>query len=281
MTVGALKPFLKWAGGKRWLTSSGALPSVVASAQYIEPFLGSAAVFFHLRPTRAILSDLNGELVHLYRVMRDHPVELAQHMERHHELHARDHYYAVRSILPTGPVARAARFLYLNRTCWNGLYRVNVKGEFNVPIGTKSSVLFSDDDFEAVANTLSAAELLCSDFEPVIARAQKGDVVFADPPYTARHNLNGFLKYNERIFSWADQVRLAECLQEAVRRGASVIVTNANHASVRELYAGVFKYQELSRASVLAASPGRRGRTTEALFTANVIDLSTREPPEG
>lgn len=269
MTAPKVKPFLKWAGGKRWLSSSGVLPETGQYQRYIEPFLGSGAVYFHLRPRTAVLADVNGELIHLYRTIRDNWAPFGVAMEQHQRQHCREHYYAVRSSVPSDDIARAARFLYLNRTCWNGLYRVNRKGNFNVPIGTKSTVLFSDDDFESIATVLAKAELISSDFEPVIERAKAGDLVFVDPPYTVRHNLNGFLKYNESIFSWADQVRLSDCVKAAVKRGAAVIVTNANHECVVDLYKDAFAYRELTRASVLAASSARRGLTTEAIFFAN------------
>jgi len=270
VSVRRIKPFLKWAGGKRWLTSSGVLPDAGQYKRYIEPFLGSAAVYFHLQPRAAILSDVNADLMELFRTIRDNSSAFRDAMEQHQREHSRDYYYAVRMSEPSDDIGRAARFLYLNRTCWNGLYRVNRKGEFNVPIGTKDSVLFCDDDFQGIARVLAGAELIASDFEPVIDRAKVGDLVFVDPPYTVRHNFNGFLKYNESIFSWADQVRLSECVKAAVDRGAAVIVTNANHESVLDLYKDGFSYHELTRASVLAASAARRGSTTEAIFLANV-----------
>lgn len=264
------KPFLKWVGGKRWLTTAGLLPAATSYDRYIEPFLGGGAVFFHLQPKVAILSDINSDLIHLFSTMRAHPVQLQAAMADHQRDHSSEHYYKVRAANFEQPVARAARFLYLNRTCWNGLYRVNRKGEFNVPIGTKDTVLFEDEDFQAVAELLASVELICSDFEKVIELAGVGDLVFLDPPYTVRHNFNGFLKYNESMFSWADQVRLANCAKDAIARGAAVIVTNANHSSVHELYEDVFAVQEMHRASVLAASPAKRGVTTEAVFSANL-----------
>lgn len=270
VTGRSLKPFLKWAGGKRWLTSADVLPIAGQYARYIEPFLGSGAVYFHLQPSAAILSDLNSDLIHLFCTIRDNPVDFQKAMQAHQRQHSRNHYYETRAANPTGAIARAARFLYLNRTCWNGLYRVNLKGEFNVPIGTKDTVLFPDDDFEFIAARMIGAEMICSDFEPVINRAGAGDFVFVDPPYTVRHNFNGFLKYNESIFSWSDQVRLSECVKSAVERGAAIVVTNANHESVHELYRDAFEFRELTRASVLAASSVNRGPTTEAIFLANV-----------
>jgi DNA adenine methylase len=131
---------------------------------------------------------------------------------------------------------RAARMIYLNRTCFNGMYRVSLAGKFNVPKGTRSSVLLSTDNFKGVARVLRNAELLSCDFEQVIDRADQGDFVFADPPYTVNHNNNGFIRYNENLFSWRDQQRLAAALARARDRGAIVIATNAAHGSIKKLY---------------------------------------------
>jgi DNA adenine methylase len=261
-------PFLKWAGGKRWLMNAG-LPRPATYKRYVEPFLGGAAVFFGLKPADALLSDVNPELIRLYRVMRDDPKGLLEAMRAHHEKHDSDYYYAVRAAVPAGDLEKAARTLYLNRTCWNGLYRLNKKGEFNVPIGTKSAVVMPDDDFVAVSKLLKAADLACCDFEYSIDQAEEGDFLFVDPPYTVKHNMNGFVKYNENIFTWADQVRLRDAVARAVERGAAVVVTNADHASVLELYEGVAEYKKMPRSSVLAGPADRRGKTTEALFSAN------------
>jgi DNA adenine methylase len=268
------EPFLKWAGGKRWLATSGKLPLPANAVRYIEPFLGGGAMFFHIAPQVSILSDLNAELVELYRVVRDQPAELRSAMEAHHAKHSSDHYYGVRAEVPSSSLGRAARTLYLNRTCWNGLYRVNLRGEFNVPIGTKDTVLFQDETFFAAADALRTAELNCCDFEETINASGAGDFLFVDPPYTVQHNMNGFLKYNERIFSWADQLRLRDCLAAAIGRGAAVAVTNADHESVRELYRDICEYTQLMRATVLAGDASRRGQTTEALFIRRSLEVA-------
>jgi DNA adenine methylase len=158
---------------------------------------------------------------------------------------------------------RAARFIYLNRTCWNGLYRVNKKGEFNVPIGTKSSVILEGDDFELVSKALKSATITTCDFETTIDKAGRGDFIFIDPPYTVKHNLNGFIKYNENIFSWQDQVRLKKSISDAVEKGAFVLVTNANHKSIKELYKGSGEMIALNRASVIAGKSEARGTYSE------------------
>lgn len=201
-------PFLKWAGGKRWLASSNLLPVPDQYDRYIEPFLGGGAVFFRLAPKRALLSDINAELINLYQAVRDHPEQLEARLKAHQSHHCEQYFYAVRKTVPRAHIDQAARTLYLNRTCWNGLYRVNLRGEFNVPIGTKTSVIMQGESFEKLSQALHGVEIVCRDFEESIATAEKGDFVFVDPPYTVKHNLNGFLKYNEQIFGWADQVRL-------------------------------------------------------------------------
>jgi len=187
-------------------------------------------------------------------------------LEQHHAAHCRDHYYLIRDTKFSGPVQRAAQFIYLNRTCWNGLYRVNLEGQFNVPIGTKTSVIMDTDDFEWTSDLLKTSELTCCDFEITIDRASKDDFIFVDPPYTMRHNMNGFIKYNEKLFSWADQIRLRDALQRAVRRGAKTLATNANHPSVKQLYQDFPELMPISRMSVLSGSVRHRSKVDELLI---------------
>lgn len=252
-------PFLKWAGGKRWLASTYAELLPESYKRYHEVFLGSGALFFSMRPQQATLSDLNEELIECYSVLRDEWESVVVRLHHHQNHHSKDYYYEVRSSKPRLLANRAARFIYLNRTCWNGLYRVNLKGEFNVPVGTKTNVLLEADNFEALSALLKKTELLAADFEEVIDKAQSGDFIFADPPYTVRHNFNGFVKYNEKIFRWEDQIRLRDCLVRASNRGCLVLLTNANHPSVIELYENDFELISLSRHSVIAADSKNRG----------------------
>jgi DNA adenine methylase len=262
-----LVPFLKWAGGKRWLVRSagGIFPSAIRG-MYYEPFLGGASVFASLKPASAILSDKNGELINVYRQVRNHWKEISSGLEEMHAKHSREFYYEIRERTDLDPLRRALKFIYLNRTCYNGLYRVNLNGRFNVPIGTKSSVVLPGDDFKGWARALRSTKILESDFEEMIDAARKGDLIFADPPYTVLHNQNCFLKYNEVLFSWSDQVRLADALKRADRRGATVIATNANHESVRELYQDRFSIWTISRASTIAAEAGKRGSYEEIII---------------
>lgn len=259
-----MQPFLKWAGGKRWLLQRHPELRPTSYERYIEPFLGGGAFFFSTSPAQAILSDLNEELINVYRAIKKDYVAVEQGLREHHFSHSAEHYYAVRASKPEGQVERAVRMLYLNRTCWNGLYRVNKKGEFNVPIGSKTNVLLSDD-FKAIAQRLKGAELVVSDFEKIVDRAADGDFVFVDPPYTVHHNNNGFLKYNQDLFSWEDQIRLRDAVVRASERGAKVLVTNAAHESLLELYAGVGDIREIDRASVISGARKGRGRQKEIL----------------
>lgn len=238
--------------------------------RFIEPFLGGAAVYFQLSPEQSLISDINSELIEFYSVLRDRPDELVEMMETHQELHTKEYYYAQRATSYENSLERAARFLYLNRTCWNGLYRVNKKGEFNVPIGTKNKVILATDDFFGASRALRYSDLRCSDFEETIDEAVQGDFVFIDPPYTVKHNNNNFIKYNESIFSWADQVRLRRAVTRAAERGAHIVICNADHKSIHELYSDIGEYKQLSRYSVLAGKADKRKKTTEAMYRINL-----------
>ena len=262
-----MRPFLKWAGGKRWLfqTREIALPDF--SGRYIERFLGGGAGFFHIMPERALLADSNKRLIELYVVVRDHQKPFELLLKQHAAKHSRDYYYQVRAACLKCPIKRAAQFLYLNRTCWNGLYRVNRNGEFNVPIGAKKTVVFSNDDFRAWSKALRRADIVMQDFEASIDAASEGDFLFVDPPYSVRHNSNGFVKYNESIFAWEDQERLRDALLRAAERGAKFAMTNADHESVRGLYASFGHHTQLVRHSVIAGSAQHRSFTTEFLVT--------------
>lgn len=259
-------PFLKWAGGKRWLVAnySEFLPSEFN--RYIEPFLGSGAVFFHMKPKHGILSDANEELVETYNAIKEDWERVLYHLRRHDQHHSYDYYYQMRDFTPKSKYTRAARFIYLNRTCFNGLYRVNLEGKFNVPIGSKQNVLLNTDDFESISASLKNFEVLHSDFEQIIDKARNGDLLFVDPPYTVKHNENGFIKYNEKLFSWEDQLRLKDALLRASNRGAHIVLTNAKHDSIKKLYQREFKLLSLNRNNLIAAKAENRGVYGEYLI---------------
>lgn len=263
----SIQPFLKWAGGKRWLVSSyPRFFRLPFSGAYVEPFLGGGSVFASMEPEGAILSDINEELINLYQQICVNPQAMCDRLKELHRTHSTELYYHYRDLLPDEPFERAVRTLYLNRTCFNGIYRVNRQGVFNVPMGSKTAVVLPHDNFHAWSELLKSADLRVCDFQETIDQARPGDFVFADPPYTIRHNYNGFLKYNEVLFSWNDQERLSQCLSKAADRGVLIVATNANHADVRALYEERFRVEIVNRPSTVAARPINRGRYEEIVI---------------
>jgi len=262
-----IKPFLKWPGGKRWLVKQHAYLFQRTEKRHVEPFLGGGAVYLHVQPKDALLSDLNPDVISIYSAIKESWRAVVELLRMHQSCHSDVYYYKVRELIPRDPIERAARILYLNRTCFNGIYRVNLQGKFNVPKGTKTKVILADDDFEAVAGLLKSATINHCDFEDTLSRCDIGDFVFCDPPYTVRHNKNGFIKYNENLFSWWDQQRLAEALKSAHMRGADILCTNADHESVRNLYdTKLFEIFTVSRFSSISASAESRRHFTELVI---------------
>jgi DNA adenine methylase len=257
-------PLLKWAGGKRWLVNRLELPNPGTFDRYVEPFFGGGALFFHMAPRSAVLADINAELIQTYQAVRDDWQAVESKLAEHADRHCEDYYYEVRSARCQGAIGQAARFLYLNRTCWNGLYRVNRNGQFNVPIGTKTKVLI-ENELRSVSAALAGVTLRVADFAATMADVGAGDFVYVDPPYTVKHNVNGFLKYNRTLFSWEDQVRLRDEVTAASSRGAKILVSNAAHESVVSLYADVGEVLTLERASVIAGTNLGRKREQEIL----------------
>lgn len=259
-------PFLRWAGGKRWLVFKYSHFFPKEYNCYIEPFLGSGSVFFHLIPNNAILSDYNQDLITTYQVIKEYPNELLKVLKRHARRHSKEYYYEIRSKKLRSKIEISARFIYLNRTCFNGIYRVNQQGGFNVPFGERYNVLLDTDDFIGISNLLQNKEIICSDFEKTIQRAEEGDFLFIDPPYTVTHNNNGFVQYNEKLFSWEDQVRLAKCAIDAKNRGVLVLLTNANHQKIQELYKDNFELVEVSRYTSISGKAKSRKSYGELLI---------------
>lgn len=264
-----LKPFMKWPGGKSWLLQQEPNLFNLSYNKYIEPFIGGGAVFFYLLPNSGIISDSNEELINTYLVMRDYPKELSEKIKIHSSLHNSEYYYYIRSIHPNDPIERAARMIYLNRTCFNGLYRVNQKGEFNVPIGTRNTCLKGIELFEKYSNTLSGIHIECNDFAPIIENASKGDLLFIDPPYLSSKKSEIFSKYNSRLFDWEDQKRLCKCLKDASNTGAKIIMTNAYDNNIKGLYTD-FSIRPIERRSSIAGKVSKRKNVMELLITANI-----------
>jgi DNA adenine methylase len=262
-----IEPFLKWAGGKRWLVQ--AYPDLLPKQfkTYFEPFLGSGALFFYLTPKRAILADSNAELINAYRKVKDVPGQVNRRLKHYQRLHSHRFYYRTRKNIPEDPVERATRFIYLNRTCFNGLYRVNREGIFNVPMGSKTLIAYPEGYLAEVGGALRHVTLRVSDFAAVIGQARKGDFVYVDPPYTVMHNTNNFIKYNSNLFSWDDQIRLAYAIKSADKRGALIMMSNADNKFVRNLYFDFGIHYRVGRRSNLASDPQYRGNATELVVT--------------
>jgi DNA adenine methylase len=257
-------PLLKWPGGKRRLVRH-ILPLLPQTYnKYYEPFLGGGALFFALQPEVACLSDKNRELISAYNQIRNDPQEVINYLE---ELpNSEKQYYAVRSASPGSLAERAARLIHLSALSFNGIHRVNRKGQFNVPYGYKTHLTpCAPEKINAASECLRKATIECKDFEAAVKSAQGGDLVYLDPPYTVAHGNNGFLKYNAKIFSWDDQRRLAKVAHALADKGCSVVVSNANHPSIRKMYQD-FQVLEIERYSAIAASREFRRAITECVF---------------
>ena len=260
-------PFLKWPGGKRWLVP--ALLTTIRRSEfrtYYEPFLGGGALFFALQPMRSVLSDINHDLINTYRHVKFHPSELIRRLQTIPV--TKRTYDSQRKHLPSRALDRAVRFLYLNRTAFGGMYRLNQTGEFNVPFGggqRTPETLWKSGLLQNASRALRSRKLEVCDFEVVINRAESGDLVYCDPTYTVAHNNNGFIRYNEKNFSWADQNRLARCCHEAAGRGATVIVSNAFHLDILKLFDPPHHFV-VSRHSRLCPRVEYRSITEEYVF---------------
>lgn len=258
------QPLIKWPGGKRALAQT-ILQFVPATfGTYYEPFFGGGAIYFALQPADAILSDTNVELINAYIQVRDNPVNLAKALRA--LKNTEFDYYQVRASKPRTEIRKAARMIYLTRLSFNGIHRVNLRGEFNVPYGHKIHLqTINEEQLYTITHVLRHAEFRVGDFEEITESAGQGDVAYFDPPYTVAHANNGFVKYNERIFSWEDQQRLANHSRRLANRGCRVIVSNADHPSIHKLYKG-FHCHLIERPSVIAASSIHRRQITECVF---------------
>jgi DNA adenine methylase len=261
------KPFLRWAGGKKWLTSFiNNLLKKEDFKNYHEPFLGGGAVFFAVTPTKkSFLSDLNGELIETYNTVKNSPNDLIKVLKTFHN--TEDFYYKIRSKLFDDPIKSAARFIYLNQTSFNGIYRVNLKGVYNVPYGYRTKDFIAESSLIKASKCLKNTNLFQGDFDMVRKNIKKGDVVFLDPPYTVSHNDNGFIKYNQHLFSLEDQQRLSALIDFIKSQGAFYILSNAAHNTIAEIFEKNDYRVELSRASLIGGTNAKRGAITEYIFT--------------
>jgi DNA adenine methylase len=241
MTVA--KPFLKWAGGKLRLAEQiAAHITPTAGANYFEPFLGGASVFFRIQPKIAVLSDENEALINAYRSVRANPKAVFESLSRLAESHNEKHYYLVRDEFNDNVgtrIAQAARFIYLNKAGFNGIYRVNQNGRYNVPHGNRENLaLPSLDELLSISDALRGAALLHSDFELAVGHAKRNDIIYLDPPYPALNGTSFFNHYTATRFSSTEQLRVAKVAHDLHHRGCNIIVSNADTPEIRAMYKG-------------------------------------------
>lgn len=260
------KPFIKWVGGKTQLLSQYQQLFPQSYRNYFEPFVGGGAVFFHLQPDRAALSDLNPELINAYICVRDRVEDLIEELEWHQDSHDREHYFKQRQLQNEkigSPIDRAARFIYLNKTCFNGLYRENKKGEFNVPIGSyKNPAICDRDTLIAASEALQGAAIFNRSFDAIAP--SRGDFVFFDPPYHPISDTAKFSQYTRSAFGPNEQVNLRDFVRELSDRGVKVMLSNSDCPFIRELYSE-FNVHTIEASRSLNSDPAKRGKITEVL----------------
>lgn len=264
-----LVPILKWAGGKRQL-----LPQIIPLVpsdfkRYYEPFVGAGAVLFELHPETAVINDTNAELINVYTVIREQPDELIRILEGYDESHCKEFYYEIRDLdrdkeafenLPD--LEKAARTIYLNRTCFNGLYRVNKQGFFNTPIGRNSVVkIVNKKGILAIHDYLVNSDIVImnTDYKKALETVDKGDFVFLDPPYYPT-NKDSFLRYDIRHFGVQAQEELKKLCDSLTERGIRFIETNSDCDEIKELYSDYNQLEVDVRRCINARSDGRRGK---------------------
>lgn len=265
-----MKPFLRWAGGKNWLLKNidKHLPQEIEN--YYEPFLGGGSVFFHLKSNNLIknksyLSDTNADLINTYRTIKNNVEELIsvlKDFENNEEF-----YYKIRQKIFDNEIENAAKFLYLNKTSFNGIYRVNSKGEYNVPYGKRNlKDLIEIENLFEVSNALKNTYFSIKDFKKIKKSIKEGDFIFFDPPYTVAHENNGFIHYNQSLFAWKNQIQLSNLLDEIKEKNANFLITNAAHRSIYDLYENKGNLLTLSRSSTIGGKGAARTKYNEILL---------------
>lgn len=268
--TGLTAQVLKWPGGKSWAAdqlAQLAKAELGESGCYKEPFLGGGATFFTLKPVQATLSDANPNLIDFFEVLRSDPEGLLNAVWR--LSNTREMYYRVRGSKPKSRLGRAARFLYLNRTCWGGIYRENKSGEFNVPFGNSGRVICRKKTLFEAASILEKAALRCCDFETTLDQANLGDVVYLDPPYSAGFGKECFSRYTANGFGWQDHIRLTSAARRAAERGAFVMVSGAMHLELLNGFRGWW-LMPLTRHSMVSRTRESRFKVNEALILSKV-----------
>lgn len=278
-----VQQFLRWAGSKRKL-----LPHILPllglndSGTYYEPFLGSGAVFFALEPSRAVLSDMNPDLIAGYLALQEYPDELIQRLSEHESFHnqnPKEYYYAIRSEGNIDPgkawskaslLDKGSRFIYLNRATFNGLWRVNLKGEMNAPIGANSkksrSIAFDFEDLRHCSTALSVADIRRCSYEEIFPMVQWHDRVYLDPPYVPIQQKTNFSGYCSSSFNFQDQLNLLKLCRQSSLSYSAIVLSNANTDVTQELYSGLsVEFLEVSRS--IAAKTGDRRIAKELIVS--------------
>ena len=262
------RPLIRWAGGKRLIVRrlTESLPPTFNT--YFEPMAGSGALFFALRPQSAVLADVNPELINFYQVIKNRPNHFYHAIKRLNP--SKTTYYRLRATSPSSPVARAVRFFYLIRLSWNGLYRVNKKGQFNVPFGgRRPKELVTLPEILGASHALRKTRLCCGDFARTTAQAKAGDLVYFDPPYPKGAVLeNGFARYHQTGFTLDDHKRLSEYATALAKRGVYVVITEAATAQIRRFYENTFHIQAIKSNSLIAADSNFRRISYELVMTS-------------
>jgi DNA adenine methylase len=278
---GAATPIIKWVGGKSKLLGELALRLPARHERYFEPFAGGAALFFHLAPARALLADRNPDLVAMYQAVAADAAGTIRRLALHRDAHDQAHYYQVRArwndrSVSWTPIDRAAAFIYLNRTCFNGLWRVNRRGLFNVPMGRYAKPLICDPPaLTAAAAALARAEVRCADYRAAVADAGKGDLVYFDPPYDPLTPTANFTSYTGDGFGPAQQAELAALVRELAGRGCHVLVSNSDTPRVRALYRGL-RIDRVRCPRAINSDAARRGDVDEVIVVAGPAPRAAR-----
>lgn len=254
-----LKPFLKWPGGKsRHREKIQEIIKLIDlnKATYFEPFLGGGSIFFHFQPKKAVINDLNSELINTYQVIKDFPEELIRTLQKHKDNfkgNEKNYYYEIRSMdrnsnySKISQIDKAARIIFLNKTCYNGIYRVNQKGYFNTPIGKYDNpTIFDEENIFGISSYLNNETITISskDYKEVVKTAKKGDLIYFDPPYDYDEK-SIFLGYGEKIFNKSDLLELRNLSYDLMKKGCYVIISNNYTELVKELFIETYKNNAL------------------------------------
>ena len=265
-------PIVKWAGGKSKLVSALKERMPSRFRRYFEPFVGGGALFFRTAPSEAVLGDRNADLINTYRCIAWNVEAVIRKLAGLRSGHSNERYYEVRerwndAARPMTDVARAATFIYLNKTCFNGLWRVNSKGRFNVPVGRYDDPsIFDAAHLREASRLLQRATLVAADYREVVSDARAGDLVYFDPPYAPLSATSSFTSYTAADFAADDQAELADIARRLDRNGVHVMISNSDTPGIRELYRG-FRVEAIDCARAINSVASRRGAVSELIIT--------------